>query len=85
MASQNEDVTSKQKLTDEEKSILIEFFKEHKPLWSTEKQFSNKQLKVNAKEKLSTLFDGKYSLEYLKKLFMLYATVSTENLKSIMV
>ena len=70
MAAKTESALTKIKLSDEEKSDLITFYRENKVLWSTENQFCrNKEEKCVAKERLSELFDGKYSVEVREKTF----------------
>ena len=60
---------SKQKLSDDEKTTLINFYKENKAFWSSEVNFRNKEEKSAVKEQLLTLFEGKYSEGFLDKNF----------------
>ena len=60
---------SKQKLSDDEKTTLINFYKENKAFWSSEVNFRNKEEKSAVKEQLLTLFEGKYLEGFLDKNF----------------
>ena len=51
------------------RSFLINFYKENKELWSSEINSRNKEEKAAAKENLLSLFDGRYSEEFLDKTF----------------
>ena len=55
------------KLTDEEKLKLIEFYEENSELWVT--QGITRSQKALKKEELVEEFDGKFSIEILKKAF----------------
>ena len=65
----SENVQPKQKLSDEEKTTLINFYKENKALWSSEVNFRNKEEKSAVKEDLVSLFDGRFSEDFLDRNF----------------
>ena len=67
----------KQKLSDEEKPILIMFHKQNKALWSSGVNFRNKEEKSTVKEDLVSLFDGRFSKDFLDRNF--HALQTAEN------
>ena len=67
--AESENVQPKQKLSDEEKTKLINFYKDNKALWSSEVNFRNKEEKSEVKEELTKLFDGKFTEAFLDKNF----------------
>ena len=58
-----------QRLSDEEKNKLINFYKDNKTLWSSEVNFWNKEEKAEVKKELTKLFDGKFTEAFLDKNF----------------
>ena len=70
----SQNMQSKQKLSDDEKTTLINFYKENKAFWSSEVNFQNKEEKSAVKEQLLTLFEGKYSEGFLDKNFHAFHT-----------
>ena len=56
----SQNMQSKQKLSDDEKTTLINFYKENKAFWSSEVNFRNKEEKSAVKEHLLTLFEGHF-------------------------
>ena len=65
--AESQNVQPKQKLSDEEKSKLINFYKDNRALWSSEVNFRNKEEKSVVKEDLIELFDGKFTEAFLDK------------------
>ena len=59
----------KLKLSDEEKSKLIDFYKNNKALWSSSTSFRDKEEKSKVREELGNLFDNKYTDAFLEKNF----------------
>lgn len=59
----------KLKLSDEEKSKLICFYKDHKELWSSSINFRSKEEKSELKEELINLFEGSFTEDFLDKNF----------------
>ena len=60
-------MADEKKLTDEEKVILLAFYKENNELWLT--QGITRSQKARKKEELVEEFEGKFSLETLEKAF----------------
>ena len=60
---------SKKRLSDDEKTTLINFYKENEAFWSSKVNFRNKEEKSAVKEQLLTLFEGKYSEGFFDKNF----------------
>ena len=59
---------TQEKMTDEEKQTLISFYKENPILWNkADPNDRNKVKRSFVKVKLVTLFDDKYSEEFLEK------------------
>ena len=78
----SENVKPKQKLSDEEKTTLINFYKQNKALWSSEVNFRNKEEKSAVKENLVSLFDGRFSEDFLDRNFhVLWTAFSRESKK----
>ena len=72
----------KQKLPDEEKTTLINFYKQNKALWSSDVNYQNKEDKSAVKEDLVSLFDGRFSEDFLDRNFhVLQTTFSRESKK----
>ena len=65
----SEKVQPKQKLSDEEKTTLINFYKQNKALWYSEVNFRNKEDKSGVIEDLVSLFDGSFSEDLLDRNF----------------
>ena len=65
----SENVKPKQKLPDEEKISLINFYKQNKAFQSSEVNFRNKEEKSAVKEDLVSPFDGRFSEDFLDKNF----------------
>ena len=65
----SENLQPRQKLSDEEKTALINFYKQNKALWSSEVNFRNKEEKLAVKEDLVSLFDGRFSEDFLDRNF----------------
>ena len=65
----SEKVQPKQKLSDEEKTTLINFYKQNKALWYSEVNFRNKEDKSGVIEDLVSLFDGSFSEDFLDRNF----------------
>ena len=58
------------KLSDEEKKVLIMFYKENPALWnSSDPNYKNKVQSFLIKTKLLTLFENKYTEDVLEKTF----------------
>ena len=64
----NEEAPLKQKLSDDEKSRLISFYKDNKELWSSSVS-CRKEKKCEIKEELVNLFDGAFTEDFLDKNF----------------
>ena len=62
----NEEAPLKQKLSDDEKSRLISFYKDNKELWSSCVSY-RREKKSEIKEKLVNLFDGALTEGFLDK------------------
>ena len=73
----SENMQLKQKLSDEEKPILVMFHKQNKAVWSSEVNFRNKEEKSTVKEDLVSLFDGRFSEDFLDRNF--HALHTAEN------
>ena len=71
---------SKQKLSDDEKTTLINFYKENKAFWSSEVNFRNKEEKSAVKEHF---LKESIQRDFLIKTFMLSAQLFQENIRSI--
>ena len=65
----SENLQPRQKLSDEEKTAIINFYKQNKALWSSEVNFRNKEEKLAVKEDLVSLFDGRFSEDFLDRNF----------------
>lgn len=65
----NQQMQPKLKLSDEEKSKLICFYKDHKELWSSSINFRSKEEKSELKEELINLFEGSFTEDFLDKNF----------------
>ena len=58
------------KLSDEEKKVLIKFYKENPALWnSSDPYYKNKVQRSLIKTKLLTVFENKYAEDVLEKIF----------------
>ena len=64
----NEEAPLKQKLSDDEKSRLISFYKDNKELWSSSVS-CRREKKCEIKEELVNLFDGAFTEGFLDKNF----------------
>lgn len=67
--TEDQQVQSKLKLSDEEKLKLINFYKYNKELWSSSVSFRNKEHKSQIKEELINLFDGAFEEAFLERNF----------------
>ena len=77
-----ESVQPKQKLSDEEKTTLINFYKQNKALWCSEINFRSKEDKSGVIEDLVSLFDGSLSEDFLDRNFhVLRAAFNRESQK----
>ena len=65
----SENVQPKQRLFDEEKTTLINFSKQNEALWSSEVNFQNMEEKSAVKEDLVSLFDWRFSEDFLDRNF----------------
>ena len=65
----SENVQPEQKLSDEEKATLIDFYKHNDALWSSEVNFWNKKEKSAVRENLVSLSDGRFSEDFLDRNF----------------
>jgi hypothetical protein len=75
---------SELKLSDEEKKVLINFYKENPLLWnSNDSYYKNKTQRSLVKVKLVTLFDDKYSEELLEKTFHSLRTSMLREVKKV--
>ena len=72
------------KMTDEEKQTLISFYNQNSILWdNADPNYRNKIKRSPIKVKFFTLFDGKFSEEFLEKCFhSLEISMSREMKKS---
>ncbi len=62
----------KQKLSDEDKHKLVNFYKDKKALWSSEVNFRNREENAEVKKDLIKLFDGKFTEANLDKAFHIH-------------
>ena len=74
-----ESVQPKQKLSDEEKTTLINFYKQNKALWYSEINFRSKEDKSGVIEDLVSLFDGSLSEDFLDRNFHVLRAALIEN------
>ena len=58
---------SRSKTSDEEKTTLINFYKQNKTLWSSEVNFRHKEEKLAVKEDFVSFFDGRFSEDFLDR------------------
>ena len=64
------DVPEKKKLSDDEKTMLIAFYKENPELWDSNNPYhKNKERKQLLKMNLTKLFNEEYSVDMLEKSF----------------
>ena len=77
----SENVKPKQKLPDEEKISLINFYKQNKAFQCSEVNFRNKEEKSAVKEDLVSPFDGRFSEDFLDKNFHALRTAFNRELK----
>ena len=74
-------MADEQKLSEEEKIKLIEFFKNNEALWSSETHFRNNEEKASIKQQLVELYDGKYTENFLDTKFRALRTGFVRELK----
>ena len=81
---EEEEEKRKLNLTDKEKRILINFYKEHPLLWNgTAYPYQkNRVEKQTLKEQMVNLFDGKYKIEILERTFHVLRTSMLREVKT---
>ena len=82
---QDEEKTERKlNLTDEEKRVLISFYRQHPVLWNGKAYpyQKNREEKTSLREQMFDLFDGKYKVEVLERTFHVLRTSMLREVKT---